>query len=132
MVIDCLSANGDPDPPRIQRIFWALMEGATTNAVLVAGGKEGLEALKTVGVLSGLPFTFFVCLICVSIWRAVKVTAGDLDPEGPNFTIGLLDPFFTQPYQELQKHAKKNLKHLLNFCKNTVAAPMIISGINKR
>ena len=26
LVIDCLSANGDPEPPRAQRIFWALME----------------------------------------------------------------------------------------------------------
>lgn len=41
LVIDCLSANGDPDPPRIQRVFWALMEGATATALLVAGGKEG-------------------------------------------------------------------------------------------
>ncbi len=41
LVIDCLSSNGDPDPPRLQRVFWALMEGATATALLVAGGKEG-------------------------------------------------------------------------------------------
>ena len=35
LVIDCLSSNGDPDPPRIQRVFWALMEGATATALLV-------------------------------------------------------------------------------------------------
>ena len=28
LIIDCLSANGKQDPPIIQRIFWALTEGA--------------------------------------------------------------------------------------------------------
>ena len=70
-----------------QRVFWALTEGATATALLVAGGKEGLVALQTAGILSGLPFTFLVCLICVAIWRACKVAAGDFDPRGPTFAI---------------------------------------------
>ena len=41
LVIDCLASNGDPDPPAVQRVFWATMEGATATALLVAGGKEG-------------------------------------------------------------------------------------------
>ena len=71
LVIDCLSANGDPDPPRIQRVFWAVMEGATATAVLVAGGKKGLAALQTAGIVSGLPYTFLICVMCVALWRAV-------------------------------------------------------------
>ena len=46
LVIDCLSSNGDPEPPKVQRVFWALMEGATATALLVAGGKKGLTALQ--------------------------------------------------------------------------------------
>ena len=46
LVIDCLTSNGDPDPPKIQRVFWALMEGATATALLVAGGKDALDALQ--------------------------------------------------------------------------------------
>ena len=53
LVIDCLSANGDADPPKLQRVFWALMEGATATALLVAGGQQGLVALQTAGILSG-------------------------------------------------------------------------------
>ena len=53
LVIDCLSANGDADPPKLQRVFWALMEGATATALLVAGGQKGLIALQTAGILSG-------------------------------------------------------------------------------
>ena len=99
LVIDCLSSNGDPDPPSIQRVFWALMEGATATALLVAGGKEGLSALQTVGILSGLPYTFILCGLCCSIWRAVKVAFGDLDPSGPSFACGLLDPLGAQAYK---------------------------------
>ncbi len=46
LVIDCLSANGHPDPPVIQRIFWALTEGATATGLLVAGGSNSLAALQ--------------------------------------------------------------------------------------
>ena len=37
---------GVPDPPVIQRIFWAFTEGATATALLVAGGKQGLVNLN--------------------------------------------------------------------------------------
>ena len=100
LVIDCLSANGDPDPPRIQRVFWAFMEGATATALLVAGGKQGLSALQTAGIVSGLPYTVVICLLCTAIWRAVKVAAGDLDPHGPTFTCGLFDPLMAQPWKK--------------------------------
>ena len=97
LVIDCLSANGDPDPPRIQRVFWAFMEGATATALLVAGGKQGLSALQTAGIVSGLPYTVVICLLCTSIWRAVKVASGDLDPHGPTFACGLFDMLMAEP-----------------------------------
>lgn len=97
LVIDCLSANGDPDPPRIQRVFWALMEGATATALLVAGGKQGISALQTAGIVSGLPYTVVICILCTAIWRAVKVAAGDLDPHGPTFACGLFDMLMAEP-----------------------------------
>ena len=100
LVIDCLSANGDPDPPRIQRVFWALMEGATATALLVAGGKKGLAALQTAGIVSGLPYTVVICLLCTATWRAVKVAAGDLDPHGPTFACGLFDPLMAEPIKK--------------------------------
>ena len=91
LVIDCLSANGDAEPPVIQRIFWALTEGATATALLRAGGAEGLVALQSMSIASGVPYTILLCLMCVALWRAVKMEEGDLDPHGPKFTTGLLD-----------------------------------------
>ena len=99
-----------------QRVFWALTEGATATALLVAGGKEGLVALQTAGTLSGLPFTFLVCLICVAIWRACKVAAGHYDPRGPAFAISLFDPLGTAPYSEIS--GKTTGKLFLQFAAN--------------
>ena len=91
LVIDCLSANGDPEPPVTQRIFWALTEGATATALLNAGGEEGLVALQSMSIASGVPYTILLCFMCVALWRAVKMEGGDLDPHGPKFTTSLLD-----------------------------------------
>ena len=91
LVIDCLSANGDPEPPVIQRIFWALTEGATATALLNAEGEEGLVALQSMSIASGVPYTILLCFMCVALWRAVKMEGGDLDPRGPTFTTSLLD-----------------------------------------
>lgn len=71
LVIDCLSANGDPDPPIPQRIFWALTEGATATALLYAGGTDALNALQAVSIVAGLPYTILLCFMCVALWRAV-------------------------------------------------------------
>ena len=91
LVIDCLSANGEPEPPVIQRVFWALTEGACATSLLYAGGADALKALQSMSIASGVPYTILLCFMCVALWRAVKMEAGDLDQHGPHFTTGLLD-----------------------------------------
>lgn len=93
LVIDCLSANGNPEPPVAQRIFWALSEGACATALLKAGGKTALTALQTVSIASGLPYLAILLFMCVSIWRCVKEEAGDIDPNAETFTFTLFDVF---------------------------------------
>lgn len=132
LVIDCLSSNGDPDPPRIQRVFWALTEGATATALLVAGGKEGLTALQTAGIVSGLPYTFIICLLCVSLWRAVQVAAGDMDPHGPDFAIGLFDPLAAQPMPVVNKNLKKVGLLFKDLCVNLFTAPWTVAKVAAR
>ena len=130
LVIDCLSANGDPDPPSLQRIFWALTEGATASGLLVAGGKEGLAALQAIGLLSGLPFIFLMCLICLAIWRALRVVGGDLDPHGPKFAISVFAPFATEPYCEIK--ASRTWKLFLMFAVNIFIAPFTLAKVAAR
>ena len=93
LVIDCLSSNGHPDPPILQRIFWALTEGAAATALLVAGGDKALTALRTVSIAAGLPYTIVLNFMCVALWRAVKIEGGDLDPNGPTWSIDLISVF---------------------------------------
>ena len=101
--IDCLSANGDPEPPVLQHIFWALTEGATATALLYAGGKDALIALQTVSIASGVPHTIVLYFMCVVLWKAVKIEAGDLDIRGPQFTTSLLDVLSTPTTDSVSK-----------------------------
>ena len=101
LVIDCLSANGHPDPPILQRIFWALTEGATATALLTAGGKEGLTALRSVSIAAGLPYTVLLNFFCIALWRAVQKEAGDLDPNGPAFYTDIFDIFTVKRLRKL-------------------------------
>lgn len=69
LVIDILTASGDPNPPVGQRVFWALAEGAVAAVLLVAGG---LRALQTAVITMALPFTFVLAIMCWGLFRALR------------------------------------------------------------
>ncbi|MFN2353328.1 MAG: BCCT family transporter, partial [Desulfopila sp.] len=69
MVIDIITAGGNPDPPRPQRLFWAIMEG-TVAAVLLMGG--GLVALQTAAIATGLPFAMVILMMCWAVLRGLR------------------------------------------------------------
>ncbi len=68
-VIDMLTAGGDPDPPKVQRIFWAVTEGAVASVLLLAGG---LSALQAAAVIAGFPFAIVVLLILIGLFKALS------------------------------------------------------------
>ena len=68
-VIDMLTAGGDPDPPKVQRIFWALAEGAVASVLLLAGG---LSALQAAAVVAGFPFAIVILLIVIGLFKALS------------------------------------------------------------
>ena len=100
LVIDCLASNGHPDPPRLQRLLWALTEGLTATALLVAGGEVALQALQAMSIATGLVYTILMCIACQALWLPLQVEGGQLDPRGPDFSIHVLDPFFPQAYRD--------------------------------
>jgi len=77
-VIDILTAGGDPDPPRAQRIFWSIMTGVVAGTLLLGGG---LTALQTAAILAGLPFTLVLVFICIGVWRAIALESAREAPE---------------------------------------------------
>merc|ERR1712207_19212 len=56
LVVDLIAANGQ-EAHVVQRVFWAITEGAVAIALLQAGGPQSLKALQAVSIIAGLPFT---------------------------------------------------------------------------
>jgi choline-glycine betaine transporter len=71
-VVDCITANGNPTPPVLQRIFWSITEGAMAMALLLAGGKSSLTALQAVSIIAGVPYTIIICFMCKSLWSVLS------------------------------------------------------------
>ena len=100
LVIDSLAANGDFDSSPMLRAFWALTEGVTATALLVAGGTASLTSVQTMGIISAFPTSIIICLVCVSTWRALKVTNGDADVSGNKFAFRLFEPLAAGAYKK--------------------------------
>jgi len=69
LVIDMLASGGNPDPPKAQRVFWAVLEGAVAAVLLLAGG---LAALQTAAITTGLPFAAVLVVMCYSLLKALR------------------------------------------------------------
>lgn len=69
LVVDIITAGGHPNPPVVQRVFWAVSEGIVA-AVLLVGG--GLGALQTGVITTGLPFAVVVLLAGYSLLRGLR------------------------------------------------------------
>lgn len=69
LVIDSLTNGGKIDAPKGQRIFWALTEGTIASVLLIGGG---LEALQTASIVSALPFTVILFVMCYSLYLGLK------------------------------------------------------------
>lgn len=69
LVIDIITAGGDPEPPVSQRIFWAVTEGVVAGILLVAGG---LTALQTAAISTALPFTVIMLFVCWGLLKGLR------------------------------------------------------------
>ena len=77
LVVDLIAANGR-EAHVSQRVFWAVTEGAVAIATVASGGFDSLSGLQAVSIVMGLPFTFILMIMCTSLWRALKIEAGDM------------------------------------------------------
>jgi len=66
-VVDTIASNGASDHHWLQRVFWAVTEGAVACALLVAGKTEALKALQAASIVFGLPFNLFLFVMCMTI-----------------------------------------------------------------
>ena len=68
LVIDIITSGGKEDPPKWQRIFWAMSEGVIASVLLVAGG---LGALQTAAISSALPFAVVMLFMCYGLYQGL-------------------------------------------------------------
>ncbi|MBB3668310.1 BCCT family transporter [Garicola koreensis] len=70
LVVDMLASGGHPNPPIWSRVLFAVLEGVLAAALLVAGG---LTALQAGSLITALPFSVLLAIMCVAIVRAFRV-----------------------------------------------------------
>lgn len=69
LVVDMLASGGHPNPPVWSRILWALLEGVLAIALMFAGG---LATLQTGSLITALPFSVVLILMCVATVKALR------------------------------------------------------------
>ena len=88
LVINSIASGGAERSPIWQRLFWAAMLGLTAATLLAAGG---LKALQAMTLVSALPFTVIMLVLCYGLWRGLQADqhqlAQDLAP-GTSFWSG--------------------------------------------
>ena len=66
LVIDMITAGGDPNPPVVQKVFWAVLEGFVAIILLLMGG---LNTLQTAAICMGFPFALMLLLVFINLIR---------------------------------------------------------------
>ncbi|MCA1169688.1 BCCT family transporter [Rothia kristinae] len=72
LVLGMISSSGSPNPKTWVRVFWVFVAGGTATALLWAGGTDSLNAIQTVSILTALPFSVVICLMCISLFKSLS------------------------------------------------------------
>ena len=70
LVVDMLASGGHPNPPMLSRVVWALLEGVLAAALLLSGG---LTSLQAGSLMTALPFSVILLLMCVALVKALTL-----------------------------------------------------------
>ncbi|WP_237202139.1 BCCT family transporter [Rothia endophytica] len=73
LVLGMLSTNGSPEPKTWIRVFWVCVAAVTSIALIVVGGSDSLSAIQTIAILTALPFSVVIVLMCISLYKALSV-----------------------------------------------------------
>ncbi|HHX82964.1 MAG TPA: BCCT family transporter, partial [Pseudomonadaceae bacterium] len=84
-VVDMLTSGGNPNPPVVQRIFWASLEGLIAIMLLLTGG---LAALQAGAVSMGLPFALVLLGVAVALVRQLRIEMRAVDKSVQPRSIG--------------------------------------------
>ncbi|MGI1848745.1 BCCT family transporter [Rhodococcus ruber] len=77
MVLDMMAAGNEGRVPLHQRLFWAVLMGLVAATMLVATGKDGLDALQQVITVIGLPFFVIGFVMMYSLVKGIRDDLGE-------------------------------------------------------
>ncbi|WP_411266178.1 BCCT family transporter [Arthrobacter sp. NamB2] len=69
LVMSMISTGGDSNPRNWIRVFWAVLSALVAIALLLVG-TTGLSSIQTAAILTALPFSVVMLLMCVATARA--------------------------------------------------------------
>ncbi len=69
LVMSMISTGGDPNPRNWIRVFWAVLAALVAIALLLVGD-SGLGSIQTAAILTALPFSVVMLLMCVATAKA--------------------------------------------------------------
>ncbi|RQD75085.1 MAG: BCCT family transporter [Candidatus Syntrophonatronum acetioxidans] len=73
LVVDKITSGGLIETSRIQRVFWACMEGLVAATLLMIGGEEALMALQTAVISVGFPFAIILTFMTISLTKGIHL-----------------------------------------------------------
>ena len=76
LVVDMLASGGHPNPPTWSRVLFALLEGLLAIALLLSGG---LTALQAGSLMTALPFSVILLLMCWATFRSLSADQAGRD-----------------------------------------------------
>lgn len=116
LVIVSLTSGGKIDSPLGLRIFWAMGVGVIA-AVLLIGG--GLQALQTASIVTGLPFSIILLMMCFSLYKGLKEELDETNKAGKISERKAYQQLITEMLaRRAQKHEDKSSEN-----KNTETKP---------
>ena len=110
LVMSMIATGGDPEPRNRIRIFFALATAVLALSLLIAGG---LDALQTAAILSALPFSVVMILMCVATVIAFRREIRAYDKARRAAFVGDIGSFYGLEVEEpLEREPAHPLKRL--------------------
>ena len=74
IVMGSLSERGALEPSKPTVIFWGVATGAVAAVMLLVGGADALDGLKTITIVAALPFVLVMVGLAVSLVKDLRPT----------------------------------------------------------
>ena len=79
LVVDSITSGGKLNAPKLQRIFWASVQGLLAIVLLIGGGSSALGAIQAGAISMALPFVIILLAASISLTIGLYSELSDLN-----------------------------------------------------